>query len=61
MGPFSFLCMAGVYNDYENYLILVSMKLRNLEILYDYRGEKKKSFERVNKESPAWVMLSRFI
>lgn len=43
MGPFSFLCMAGVYNDYENYLILVSMKLRNLEILYDYRGEKKKA------------------
>lgn len=59
MGPFSFLCMAGGHNDYENYLILVSMKLRNLEILYYYRGEKKLWARR--QRGPRWVMLSRFI
>lgn len=40
MGPFSSLCVADVYNDNENNLILVSIKLRILEFLI-LLGEQK--------------------
>lgn len=41
MGSFSSLCVADVYNDYENNLILVSIKLRILEFLILLGGKKK--------------------
>lgn len=40
MGSFSSLCVADVYNDYENNLILVSIKLRILEFLILLGGKK---------------------